>query len=854
MRLHTLLYFYGRRLRTHPIQELLAGLGIAIGVALTFAVLVANSSITGSAREIVRGLAGAASLQVMARDAAGFDEGLTNRIRRVPGVLRVSPLLEQRAIFVGPNGRRVPAYIAGADPSLGALGGVFTRRISVGDLELRPGVLLPRAMAEALGLPAANVDAQPGQPPPTVSLQVRGRAFAVRVGAVLGREAIGPTADAMAALMSRHDLQRFAGLPGRATRVLIQVEPGQEAAVGGELAALAVPGATVTAADEDSRLLDQATAPNDRATTFFALISALVGLLLAFNAMLMTTPERRRVIAELRIQGFRPRQLISILMFQAAVLGAGASALGLLAGNLLARGLFHETPNYLSAVFPIGTHTVVTLETALVSLSGGVIATCLAAAPPLLDLRQSRPIDAIYRAGGEPGQSLDARARRRFMATAMVLLAATGALTLLTASGAIAALVGLALATLLAMPAVCAAGLRAAEAIGSRMRGLNLVNVAVFALRTTTLRSLAVASTAAVAVFGSVAVGGARDDLVNGIGRFITDYTRTADVWVTNGSDNQATKTFRSGDLVTRIGALQDVSAVRTFHGGFLDFAGRRVWIIARPEGDRPLIPPTQIVGGDVGSASTRLRQGGWVTVSDQIARALGAVRGETLTLPTPTGNVRYRIAATTTNFGWPPGAIVMNSVDYRSAWAAPDPTALEVDARPGAATVAVKKAVQQTLGPGVALDVQTASERAAEGNAITRQGLSRLGQISTLLLIAAALTMAAAMGAAIWQRRAALAALRLQGFRPAQLWLVLLLESGLVLGIGCLVGALAGVYGQALIDRYLEFTTGFPAPFGPAGWHTVRTLLLVFAAALGSFAVPGYLAAHAPARLGLQE
>jgi putative ABC transport system permease protein len=299
---------------------------------------------------------------------------------------------------------------------------------------------------------------------------------------------------------------------------------------------------------------------------------------------------------------------------------------------------------------------------------------------------------------------------------------------------------------------------------------------------------------------------------------------------------------------------LQGVAAVRTFHGGFLDFAGRRVWIIARPESDRPLVPPTQIVDGDADSASARLRQRGWVTVSDQIARALGAVRGETVMLPTPTGNIPYRIAATTTNLGWPPGAIVMNSVDYRSAWAAPDPTALEVDVRPGAGTVAVKKAVQQTIGPGVALEVQTASERATEGNAITRQGLSRLGQISTLLLIAAALAMAAAMGAAIWQRRAALAALRLQSFRPTQLWFVLLLESGLVLGIGCLVGALSGVYGQALIDRYLEFTTGFPAPFGPAGWQTAQTLLLVFAAALGSFAIPGYLAAHAPTRLGLQE
>jgi putative ABC transport system permease protein len=72
MRVQTLVYFYGRRLRTHPIQELLAGLGIAIGVALAFAVLVANGSIAGSAGQIMRAVVGRADVQLQARNARGF--------------------------------------------------------------------------------------------------------------------------------------------------------------------------------------------------------------------------------------------------------------------------------------------------------------------------------------------------------------------------------------------------------------------------------------------------------------------------------------------------------------------------------------------------------------------------------------------------------------------------------------------------------------------------------------------------------------------------------------------------------------------------------------------------------------
>jgi putative ABC transport system permease protein len=381
-----------------------------------------------------------------------------------------------------------------------------------------------------------------------------------------------------------------------------------------------------------------------------------------------------------------------------------------------------------------------------------------------------------------------------------------------------------------------------------------LLLVSLFALRATTLRSLALASTGAIAVFGSVAVGGARHDLLGGIERYVRTYVGTADLWIVNGADDQATKDFRRGDLPTRIAAVPGVADVRAYHGGYFDFAGRRLWVIARPSKDDALIPPDEIVRGDSTRATARLRETGWLTVSDQIAKDRNVAPGDALTLPTPTGPVSFRIAATTSNLTWGPGAIILNSADYRRAWGTSDPTALEVDVRRAADVEAVQRAVRDALGPGVALRVQTARERAEQANAVARQGLNRLNQISQLLLAAAALTMAAATGAAIWQRREAIAALRLQSFRPSQLWAVVMMEAGLVLGAGCLTGALTGIYGHAVIDRYLRLTTGFPAPFAPAGWLTAAVFLLVLAAALALVAVPSYLAARTPPRLGLQE
>jgi putative ABC transport system permease protein len=846
MRLSGLLYFYGRRLRTRPVQELLAGVGIAIGVALVFAVQVANTSITDASSEIVRGIAGNATVQLRSRDPDGFDEQLLRRVRRLPGVALVAPILDENASLVGPSGRRVAIDLASAAPSLLTLGGNITRNISLHDLRM-PGVILPSATAAALGLSAQAPSAH-------VSLQVRGRMSAVPVIAVLGPETLGGLSGAMAAIAPLRYVQRLAGLPGRVTRILLTTKLGERAKVQRELTALAAGRLTVAPADQEVGLLARALAPNTEATGFFAFVSGVVGLLLAFNAMLLTVPERRRMIADLRMQGVRPIQLFKLLTFQALCLGIVASLVGLLVGDFLSRTIFHTTPSYLSAAFPLGTQTVIGLQPLLISFIGGVLVTCVAAAPPLLDLRRGRAVDAVYFEEGEPGQALDGRAHIRLFLTGASLLLATSGLLLFWPSAIVLAIVGLAVATLLAIPLALQLTLWGAERLASQTPRLNMLTVAVRALRSTTVRSLALAATGAIAVFGCVAAEGSHDDLLHGLYRDYSEYVSTAQVWVVNGNDDLATTSFSRPGLARRISAVPGVSAVRTYQGGFLDFAGRRVWIIARNSSTPSLIPASQLQEGNLLTASARLRQGGWVTVSQQIAEARHVKVGGTLSLPTPTGWVRYRVAGTTTNLGWSSGSIIMNGTDYTHAWATSEPSALEIDTRPGVNAATIRKAVQGLLGNDTALTVQTSGERAAQADALARQGLSRMSQITLLLKIAAALAMAAAMGAGIWQRRAALAALRINSFSPWQLRGVLTYESILVLGTGALTGAIAGIYGHLLIDRFLRLTTGFPAPFAVEGIYTVQTILLIVLGAFVALTVPGYVASQVSPQLALQD
>ena len=58
------------------------------------------------------------------------------------------------------------------------------------------------------------------------------------------------------------------------------------------------------------------------------------------------------------------------------------------------------------------------------------------------------------------------------------------------------------------------------------------------------MRSLALAATGAVAIFGAIALGGSRSDLLRGIDGFAHSYAADADLWVGNRATTR--RPFRS--------------------------------------------------------------------------------------------------------------------------------------------------------------------------------------------------------------------------------------------------------------------------------------------------------------------
>jgi putative ABC transport system permease protein len=262
---------------------------------------------------------------------------------------------------------------------------------------------------------------------------------------------------------------------------------------------------------------------------------------------------------------------------------------------------------------------------------------------------------------------------------------------------------------------------------------------------------------------------------------------------------------------------------------------------------DEP-IPPTQLLSGGLTLAAARVRQGGWAVLSQALASQHHLRVGQSFMLPAPRA-ISLRVAALSTNLGWPPGAIILSSGDYARAWASSDPSAYEVQTTPGTSAVSVRREIQRTLGSQTGLTIETAPERERRHAAFVSQGLSRLTQIRLLVLIAAILAVAGAMGAMMWQRRDLVSFIKCQGYARGVLWRWLLCEGALLLGAGCSIGAVFGLYGQLLISHALASVTGFPVFFNIEALIALTSFTLVSAVALAIVAMTGFLVVRVPPR-----
>lgn len=827
------LWLYIVRLRQRWPQELLAVIGITVGVALLFASQITSTSLSGPVKRLTDGIVGNSELQLVARSPAGLPQAAYDAASDLPGVRIAAPLLQAQANLVGPEGRR-GITVFGADPRIVKLRGSLLSGFSAADDAQQRTLALPRPIARAIGVRFGD----------KASLQLNGRAIVVPV-ATVDHNDIGALNNTSIALAPLSYLQDLTGLGGRVSRILVEVDPGQLATARAGLRRIAAGRLNVESADHDLELFNSASAPTSQATTIFSVLSASVGFLFAFCAMLVTAADRRALAIGLRMSGYRPWQVTRMILVDAVALGAVSIVAGLALGDALSRHGFDSDIGFLGGAFPVGDERIVSWFSIAIAAAGGFLAAALGVLAPLRGSIFTR----------HPGRELtDVRGPRPYSrlvlgAAGTICLAAAVVLTAAAPDAVILGLALLALSVALLLPTVVDAATWGLLWTSRRTkRGwIPAVELALRPLRSPEwrVRSLAISMTGAIAVFGSVSLQGARSNLQSGLDRVAVGLNSAADVWVSpfGAGDMLATQPFEPSQAET-LSRLSVVRSVGLARGGFLDVADRRVMVMAPPMTTERPIPSGQILDGDERRASTRIRRGGWATLSRALADRLGVRVGDRFTLPSPVPT-DFRVAAITTNLGWPAGAILINAGDHARSWGSDAVAAYAIRLAPGVPPDLGRTEVARALGRNPALRIEPAYERVERQRESARSGLVRLSQIASLTLIAAVLAMAAAIAGLLWQHRRTVARQKLDGHKTPRMWAALFIEAGILVITGCLAGATFALLGQVLCTRGVAAVTGFPVVDGIRFDVVVGSVIAVVLASLAVVALPGYLVAR---------
>lgn len=760
----------------HPWQLGLAIAGIALGVGVHVGVGLANDSAGRAFDVAASAVRGPLTHRLLPLEGT-LDERVYAELLLGGGGLAAAPVVEGEVRVAGQPLRTV---LRGIDPIRGE--GAFrmaevapSPASEIARLIAEPAtVLVPEDLAAELGVARGDV----------LTLAAGQRDTTVRVLDVVPAAHADVTAEP-ALVADIATAQELLGKHGRLDRIDLALGETQARA----LEAAAPPGAVLVPVEGENDAFRNLTAAFRTNLTALALLALVVGMFLIYGTMSFALLRRTQTLGILRTIGVSRREILSTILWETAGIAVIATALGLVFGHVLARGLVDLV---LRTIGDLSFNTAVRAASPSpwIYAQGaalGIVATVLAALKPALAAARIAPADALRRA------VVERRARawaRRAAYVALPLLAASG-ITLVFGPrdlyAGFASLFGVLAAGALLTPLATVALMAALDRLVERKAGI-AVTLAVRGVGASLSRTGVAAAALAVAVA-----------TVNGIGLMIESFrsaladwletTLTADLYLSATDDDRGLAELVSSGALTALPGVEGLSLTRT---RIVPTKGGEVAIRAVEPGARGF--GLAIVAGNPAGALADLAAGNGIVASERLLFARGLRVGSELALPAPDGTRHLPIVGAFRDFNTGAPAVVMTLERYRRDWRDDALTGVGIDLKPDADRAALERAVRALAGPTVRL---RSSARLEE---LSLAIFDRTFKVTEVLRILAAvvafLGILSALLAIELERARELGVLRTLGFTPRGLAATLLTQTGL---LGLAAGIAAAPLGTAL-------------------------------------------------------
>ncbi|HJS88817.1 MAG TPA: ABC transporter permease [Steroidobacteraceae bacterium] len=842
-----------RHFARHPAQLGLALVALAAGVATIVAVSIATSSSRRAFELSMQAVNGPAT-QIITGGPRGIDERLYARLFTgapasgepqpvyapvVAGYITVAGRVMQ---LVGLDPFASRALQGRADASLPTLvsGGSPLAGLRTWLLE-RGGIVMAADTTRQLGL-------RLGEP---LTVNIGGVSQPAKLIGLISDHRPG---DATLVLTDIAQAQEWLGMTGRLTRIDVRMARGAAGRVAlGALERELPPGVRLEpAAGEVHETLDMTSAFSTNLTAM-SLLALLVSALLIYGAVSFTVVQRRRSIAILRALGATRREILTLLLAEAASLGAAGAGAGVLLGLAVGHGLVHLVSQTVNDLYYVVSVERVALPagTVIEALCAGLGTALLASLVPALEVAGSAPQLGLRRSVLEARAALTARGLSWlgvvFALAAIALLAGSRrsvfagftALFLLLASVAALTPSLLRLLARLAARALCGVSAVGRLALEDIAGSLSRTGVAVAAL------GMAVAAMIGV----SIMVESFRVSLRHWLAQ-----TMRADIYVAAPGPGVGRPERRIEPAV--LDALLATA-------GVIDHSASRSVIVHSPRGDIALdalhLAPGSYAGIDLtaGDARTvwRAYAQGALLLSESLAWRLDLHPGERLSLDTASGPRQFPIAGIYHEYGSGLGSAMMSLGIYRRLWHDDAVTAVGLYLQPGVSAARVIPRLEAAAGARQALLIRSN----ADIRALSLEIFDRTFIITRVLywLAAAIAAVGLVSGLLAWEldRTRELSVLRALGLTPRGT-AALVEAQTLFMGSAALLAAIPAGLVIALVLTKVIDRRAF-------GWHIemhlhaaqfVNALALALVAAAIAGLYPAWRAATGPVAAQMRE
>jgi putative ABC transport system permease protein len=834
-----------RQWKSHRLRVALTTLGIALGVAVFFAVRTANASLLDSLTLTVERMAGKSTLEVTAGES-GFPEQVLETVRSTPGVQIAEPVIE------------VMAHTGFEDEGNLLIMGVDT----TGDQQLREyqfdrsqtqisdplvyvaqpnSILVSRSFAERHGLRIG--DALPlftshGRK----DFTVQGLFKPVGIGEIFGGNI---------AVMDVYSAQVVFDRGRNFDRIDLVNSPGTSVeAVQQRLRERLPAGLEVVRPEVRGQALENAVTAMRIGMLITSFIALLVGVYIIFNSFTIAVNQRWKEIGILRAVGVERRNIAGMFMGEALIMGVVGSLIGIGAGYYLAAFANRVMGSIAASIYGVVSTagpSKLYFNLALVSFLLGVASSMVGAWFPARSASYLDPVLALHNIEARQQESVLGWARVT-LGLALVLLtslliAFSPARVGMTLQFAYAAIMLLGLTILL--PKLVQIFARALRPMMDWIGGSEGA-LAVDAMIQSPRRISAAVGALMVGLMFVFSTAGYIQSYKRMIGRW-TNRLINADLVVTTSAMIRSTSYHFSEDLGQRILALPEVMRLENARFTLIPFQGDACTVIAIDMDGFLARTADAIEDGDRKTARELLPRGKGMLISKNFSIRWKIGSGDHVHLNTPTGPLDLPVLGLVEDYRSEKGTIFMDRALYKHFWNDDAVDFIDISLKPGADATAVKHKIEKlTSGSEHALVYTNTEFKNWISGLVDQFFVLNYMQLVVAVLVAL-VGIVNTLIISVSERRREFGILRAIGGLRSQVRKLVLLEAVAISIVGVIVGSLAAVFNiQFMAHTISTVLTGYSVPFYFPWLLVSGTFPVVVAASL--------LAAWLPARNAMRS